>query len=148
MWKSVQEAYLEERVLSAEPLELVRLLYRAAIAAVREARRALKEGEIAARSRAISKACGIVIELNASLDHSRGGDLSARLAGLYDYLLNRLLQANFEQSDAQLAEVLGLLSTLAEGWEQARMAPELATAGSAWAVEAELAAIKSHAWSV
>ncbi len=64
MWENAQDAYLEQRVLSADPLELVRLLYQAAIAAVRDARRALSAGEIAARSRSISKACGIVLELN------------------------------------------------------------------------------------
>ena len=148
MWKSAQEAYLEERVLSAEPLELVRLLYRAAIGAVREGRQALRAGEIAARSRAISKACGILIELNAALDHSQGGTLSARLAALYEYMLGRLLEANLQQSDAPLEEVLGLLSTLSEGWEQARVAPEAAAVGSAWQVEAELAGERSHAWSV
>ena len=156
MWKSAQDAYLEERVLSADPLELVRLLYQAAIAAVREARRALTSGEIAARSRAISKACGIVIELNAALDHSQGGTLSLRLAALYDYMLSRLLDANLEQSDAPLAEVLGLLSTLAEGWEQTRLAagpvsPSAAAPAaseSAWPVQPEMAsAAGTQAWS-
>ena len=61
MWNNAQDAYLEHRILSADPLELVRLLYQAAIGAVREARRALSAGEIAARSRAISRACGIVL---------------------------------------------------------------------------------------
>jgi|SRR5579871_1703706 len=156
MWKSAQDAYLEERVLAADPLELVRLLYRAAIAALREARRALSNGEIAARSRAISNACGILIELNTTLDHSQGGELSIRLAALYDYMLSRLLDANLQQSDALLAEVLGLLSTLAEGWEQTRLAadprphpvPMPAASENAWPVQAEIASSAgTQAWS-
>ena len=156
MWKNAQDAYLEERVLSADPLELVRLLYQSAIAAIREARRALTNGEIAARSRAISKACGILIELNAALDHSQGGVLSIRLAALYDYMLGRLLDANLQQSDAPLAEVLGLLSTLAEGWEQTHLvagpvspnAAAPAASESAWPVHSEMAsAAGTQAWS-
>ena len=117
MWQNAHDAYLESRVLSADPLELVHLLYEAAIAAVREARRYLAEGEIAARSRSITKTFSILQELVAALDHDRGGEISARLAQLYDYMQRRLLEANFQQADGPLAEVLGLLATLAEAWQ-------------------------------
>ena len=117
MWQNAHDAYLESRVLSADPLELVHLLYEAAIAAVREARRYLAEGEIAARSRSITKTFSILQELVAALDHDRGGEISTRLAQLYDYMQRRLLEANFQQADGPLAEVLGLLATLAEAWQ-------------------------------
>lgn len=149
MWNNAQEAYLEQRVLSADPLELVRLLYQAAIAAVRDARRALHAGAIAARSRSISKACGIVLELNAALDHSQAGEISMRLAALYDYILGRLLDANMQQSDAPLAEVWGLLSTLAEAWEQTRVAAEPAPVENAWRAQPEtVLAAGSQAWNL
>src|ERR1039458_5604100 len=51
MWQNAHDAYLESRVLSADPLELVHLLYEAAIEAVREARRYLAAGETAVRGR-------------------------------------------------------------------------------------------------
>jgi flagellar secretion chaperone FliS len=149
MWENAQDAYLEQRVLSADPLELVRLMYQAAIAAVRDARRDLSAGEIAARSRSISKACGIVLELNAALDHSQDGEISARLAALYDYMLRRLLEANIQQSDALLAEVLGLLSTLSEAWEQTRVVARPAAPENAWRPQPEtILGAGSQAWSV
>lgn len=117
MWQNAHDAYLESRILSADPIELVNLLYQACTGAVREARCHLANGEISARSRSITKACEIVIELTTSLDHSHGGEISQRLAQLYDYMLRRLTEANMQQSDAPLAEVLGLLSTLSEAWE-------------------------------
>ena len=52
-----------------------------------------------------------------SLDHERGGELSQRLAQLYDYMQRRLLEANAKQIDEPMAEVLGLLSTLGEAWD-------------------------------
>jgi flagellar protein FliS len=116
MWNSGHDAYLESRVLAADPVELVNLLYQACIQAVREARCYLAAGKIAERSREINKACAIVIELATSLDHERGGDISQRLALLYDYMQRRLLQANMQQSDAPLEDVLGLLTTLSEAW--------------------------------
>jgi flagellar protein FliS len=152
MWQNAYDAYLESRVLSADPLELVHLLYEAAIDAVREARRYLAAGEIAARSHSITKAFGILQELVASLDHERGGEISGRLAELYDYMQRRLLEANFQQKDAPLAEVLGLMATLAEAWQgvkpqhQAAAPPE-----NPWSqtppVEA-VGAYESSAWSL
>lgn len=120
MWNNGHDAYLESRVLSADPIELVKMLYQGCMQAVREARLHLAEGRIAERSREITKACQIVIELAVSLDHERGGEISRRLALLYDYMHRRLLEANMRQSDEPLADVLGLLSTLSEGWEGIR----------------------------
>ncbi|HWB83340.1 MAG TPA: flagellar export chaperone FliS [Bryobacteraceae bacterium] len=117
MWNNAHDSYLESRILSADPVELIRLLYHAATGAVRDARRHLAEGNIAERSRSISKAGEILVELNGALDHGRGGEISKQLEQVYDYMQRKLLEANFHQSDALLAEVLGLLSTLSEGWD-------------------------------
>lgn len=124
MWHNAHDVYLESRILSADPMELVRLLYQASIGAVRDARRHLASGQIAARSRSIAKTCEILMELAAALDHERGGEISQRLAQLYDYMQRKLIEANFEQADAPLAEVLGLLSTLSEAWEGVKPAAE------------------------
>ena len=117
MAASAHDAYLEHKILSADPAELVAMLYAKAIESVERARRHLAAGRIADRSSAISKAVEILMELNASLDPARAPEMCGRLAGLYDYMERRLLDANFRQSDAPLAEVLGLLGTLAEAWK-------------------------------
>jgi len=113
---SVNDQYLEARVMSASPVELVRMLFGAAAQAVREARRHLAGGDIRARSQEISRATAILMELQTALDTSRGGELAVRLGGLYDYMERRLLEANQQQADTPLAEVLELVSTLAQGW--------------------------------
>jgi flagellar protein FliS len=117
MWHRAHETYLQDRILSADPVELVALLYQACASAVEDARRHLAAGRIPARARSISKACDILLELTISLDHQRGGTLSQRLAQLYGYMHRRLLEANFRQSDEPLAEVGGLLATLREAWQ-------------------------------
>jgi flagellar protein FliS len=151
MWQNGHDAYLESRILSADPIELVNLLYQACTGAVREARHHLAAGDIAARSRSISKASEILIELTSSLDHERGGEISQRLGQLYDYMLRRLTEANFQQSDAPLAEVLGLLSTLTEAWEGLKSKEKPAvTAASPWgqALPQEAASAgAAQAWS-
>jgi len=110
--------YLESQVLTASPLELVEMLVRAARDATRAAREHLAAGRIRERARQISKAHAILAQLSTSLDHSRGGPLSLRLAALYDYIQRRLLEANFRQHAEPLVEAESLLTTLLEGWEQ------------------------------
>jgi flagellar protein FliS len=157
MWNRAQDAYLESKVMSADPVELIRMLYQTGVSAVQDARRHLADGKIMERSKAITKASQVVIQLGGALDHERGGELAQRLASLYDYMLRRLLEANFKQSDEPLAEVLSLLATLAEGWEGVRPAakPELEresppSTASAWNPEATAdasAECAEHAWS-
>jgi flagellar protein FliS len=150
MWDNVRDAYIENRILSASPLELACLLYEAAIQAVRSARHQLATGDIPGRSGSITRACEILVELAGSLNHEAASDLTSHLAELYVYMHGKLMEANFRQSDEPLAEVLGLLTTLAEGWEGAKKAtavtdPCPAAAVSPWAAPAGETA--GHAWS-
>ena len=144
MYPRAQDAYLESRILSAEPVELIRLLYHACIDAIRDARRHLAAGEIAARSRAISKACAILMELAAALNRDDGGEIGERLLWLYDYMHRRLIEANFRQSSAELVEVLGLMATLSEAWDTVK-APAGQHCSAPPPEPAEACA--SHAWS-
>ena len=116
----INNAYLESRILSADAVELVRMLYQGALDAVLSARDHLAHGRIAERSTAISKAIEILMELNASLDHDNGGEISRNLARLYAYMQQRLLDANLRQADQPLAETAELLATLTEGWQEVR----------------------------
>jgi flagellar protein FliS len=117
MWK---DAYLEGRILSADPLELVHILYQHTLEMVQDARHYLATGNIAARGKAISRAVAALTELDVSLDRKAGGSISRNLADLYQYMRTRLLTANIRQEDAPLAEVEALLRTLGEAWSEIR----------------------------
>ena len=124
MARTVYDQYLESEVWGAAPVELVCLLYRGCIDAVRDARRHLAQRAIRERSRQVSKAWGILQELAATLDTEQGGDIAHRLAGLYAYMQTRLMEGNIQQQDAPLQEVENLLVTLSEGWHSAARAVE------------------------
>jgi flagellar protein FliS len=146
---NAHNAYLESRILSANPTELVCLMYQAAVSEVQEARRHLHAKDIRARSNSITKVHNILSELTTVLDHKSGGQFSQNLAQLYDYMMRRLTEANFKQIDEPLAEVLGLLATLKEGWDGIRQQTQpAAPAGNAWAQAATQDAMgTSQAWS-
>ena len=138
MWN---DAYLESRVLSADPLELIRMLYQHALDSVRSARQHLAGGDIAARSKAISQAIAALSELTGSLDHSAGGTISRNLEQLYHYISQKLFEANFKQQDGPLAEVEALLTTLSEAWKPQRPEPV-----HEFPVEAPVPAMGSGIW--
>lgn len=108
--------YFEQMVLSASPVELVRLLYQRAIGAVREAREHLSAGRIEQRCNSINIAYAVLTELTSSLKAEDAPELTANLNALYGYMQTRLIDANLRQVDEPLAEVVGLLMTLAEAW--------------------------------
>jgi flagellar protein FliS len=116
-------AHIEASLLTAEPVELVRTLYRGALDAVSEARCCLAASDPAGRSAAVSKAVNILRELAFSLNPASEPAMARNLLELYDYMQRRLLAAHLERSEAPLAEVASLLATLAEAWDQVDVPP-------------------------
>jgi flagellar protein FliS len=124
--------YLEHKVLSASPLELVCLLYEGGIEALQDAKRHLASGDVLARGRSIARVQAIVVELLSSLNAQVDQDLARRLTLLYDYILRKLEEGHREQAAGPLDEAEQLLRNLHEGWRQlsGQMAPPVASASA------------------
>ncbi len=121
---NAHDAYLESRILTADPVELIRVLYRGAIESVEQARQAMREGDIPRRTRHINRTIEILTELTVSLERGSENAIALNLAELYDYMQRRVLEAHIQQAESPLAEVGKLLRTVLEGWDHCQ--PELA----------------------
>lgn len=110
--------YFEQMILSASPIELVRILYQQAIAAVADAREHLREGRIRERGIAIRKAHAILAELMVSLNPEYAPEIAENLRKLYCYMQERLLEAHMWQVEPPLEEAAQLLATLADAWRE------------------------------
>lgn len=109
---------LETGVVAASPHKLVVMLFDGALAAARAAVVHMKAREIEKKGLAISKAINIVQNgLRASLDKEAGGQIAHSLDSLYDYICNRLVNANLTNQPEMLDEVIGLLADLKGAWE-------------------------------
>lgn len=124
-----ENAYLEHKILSASPLELVCLLYEGGIEALQDAKRHIAAGDVLARGRSISRVQAIIAELLSSLNAQVDQDLARRLTLLYDYILRKLEEGHREQNPQPLDEAEQLLRNLHEGWKQLslQMAPQSST---------------------
>lgn len=108
--------YFEETILNADPIDLIRLLYQRAISSVQDARKHLGQRQIAQRSAAIMRAYAVIAELLSALRPEAAPEIAGRLRNLYVYMQQRLLDANMQQAEKPLVEVLSLLTMLDEGW--------------------------------
>ncbi len=117
--------YEQNRILGATPLELVQILYTAAVRAVENAQNSLEAGDIASRSREINRTQEILFELAASVDLSKGREIGDGLLALYDYMQGRLAEANMKQQSEPLIDVCNLLRTLQGAWSQCAAADQM-----------------------
>ena len=53
-----------------------------------------------------------------SLDFKNGGEISANLDSLYEYMMLRLVQANMKNDPEIIDEVLLLIKEVSEGWSE------------------------------
>ncbi len=111
------DRYLEVETQTANPLQLVVMLYDGAVQYLQEARGHIQRGEIHGRTRAINRTLAIISELQASLNFEEGGQIARSLESLYAYMKGRLIAANLGQQDEPLAEVISLLSTVKSAWQ-------------------------------
>ena len=114
--QQAQRDYLESRVLSAQPAELVEMLYQIAIQSLRKAIGHLKSGDALARAGEITRAQEAVNELMHALDHSVGASFTQTLASLYAYVQQQILKGHAGPSEDALQRAIGILNTLQEGW--------------------------------
>ncbi|AQA18104.1 flagellar export chaperone FliS [Halioglobus japonicus] len=110
---------LESGVMSADPHQLIVLLFDGAESCIRNARIHVEMGAIAERGRSISRAVDIINQgLLAALDMERGGEISANLARIYDYIIRLLLEANVRVDVTLLDQAEHLLQEISSAWRE------------------------------
>lgn len=117
--KNAYQKYKTTAVTSASREKILLMLYEGAIKFTKRAIKACEEKNIAERGLNIGRASDIVIELNNTLDHKVGGDLSQNLERLYIFITDQLTKANITGDPKHLQDALKILETLNEGWMQA-----------------------------
>jgi len=113
------QSYKKTEIETASPAKLVLLLYDGALKRLNRALESLKQGALEEAHENLIKVQEILVELMLALDWKVGGDLAPRLHSLYDFMYRHLVQANIKGDAEAVSEVIKLMSTLREGWEEA-----------------------------
>ncbi|MBN8539490.1 MAG: flagellar export chaperone FliS [Deltaproteobacteria bacterium] len=117
--KNAYQKYKTTSIQSAGREKLLLMMYEGAIKFTKLGIQAAEEKRIADRGMNIGRAYDIVMELNNTLDHSVGGDISKNLEQLYMYITELYTKGNISGSPEPLREALKLLETLYDGWQKA-----------------------------
>lgn len=112
------DVYRRLHIESRTPLELVVILYDAALGRVADARAAMDRDDRSAQRDAIGRALAIVAELQNRLDMRGGGEIATRLDGLYSFVMTALMDASARGNSAALEGVETVLSTLRDAWSE------------------------------
>ena len=110
--------YQKVQVTTADRLKLVVMLYDGAISYLKNAIKYLEENDMAGKGIYISKAQDIIDELNNSLNLNEGGEIASTLRKIYNFLYFYLVKANLKKDVKMIQEVIDILSTLREAWDE------------------------------
>lgn len=116
--KTLRNRYLTDQVATVSPARLITMLYDALVKDLTQAEQALAAADRQQANERLLHAQAIVTELRVSLDTSswEGGPA---LAGIYDFLLRELINANVGRDAEKVAACRDLVEPLAEAWHAA-----------------------------
>src|SRR5438034_2570662 len=111
----------QEMQVQTTPGRLVVMLYDGALRFLHLGLEALRRGDLEVQALNLGKAQSILCELIGALD-MEAGELAQGLLSIYGYCSERLLIANAEDKAEYVEEVIRLMASLRDAWEQAERA--------------------------
>lgn len=111
--------YLQAKVMTATPGQLLLMLYEGALRFCRQAATNLERQQLEQTRFPLGRALAIVQELHGMLNPRQAPELCQRLEALYLFCEQRLLEALANKSAEPVGEVIQVLEQLREGWQEA-----------------------------
>jgi flagellar protein FliS len=115
-----REFYRDNAARGATPIELVVLLYDAAIDDMRRALAAMQKSDVEARAAHVQHALMVLQQLQGTLDFERGGGAAHQFEQFYNVVRAKLLEAQIRNSPELMGEQIRFMSEVRECWVQAK----------------------------
>lgn len=112
-----QQVGSHSSINDASPHQLIALLVNSALTRLSTAKGCIERKDHSGKGTQIGKSIDIITGLQSSLDKESGGDISANLDALYDYMIRRLSKASLNNDMGIVDEVISLLKEIKEGWD-------------------------------
>ena len=109
---------LKQELSSADPHKITLMLMQGALERMAYAKGSIERNEFENKSEHISRAVAICMNLRDTLDMETNADISGNLFALYDYMIQRLTDANIQNSLSILDEVINLMLPIKNAWAQ------------------------------
>jgi flagellar protein FliS len=109
-------AYRESAVLSAQPEQLIVMLYDGARRFLGQAAIAMGDGQVELAHRKLRRTEDILLHLREVLDMEQGGEIATRLQSIYVFCQSYLLKARLDRDPAKIDRVSAMLGELRDAW--------------------------------
>lgn len=109
---------LKQELSSADPHKITLMLMQGALERMAYAKGSIERNEYENKSEHISRAVAICMNLRDTLDMEANSEISGNLFALYDYMIQRLTDANIQNSLSILDEVINLILPIKNAWAQ------------------------------
>jgi flagellar protein FliS len=110
------QTYQQNSVMTASGQELTLMLYNGCLRFIKLAKRAMEEKQFEEKNTNLIKAQAIIQELQITLN--RDVEVADNMGQLYEYIYNRLIEANMKNDIAILEEAEGHVYELMDTWKQ------------------------------
>lgn len=107
------------KVTTANPGQILVMLYDGLLRFMREAQAAFAAKERARAGERISRSLAILENLLTTLDPTHAPELCERLQSLYLFSIQRLVRANVEGNPEMVGEIIRVLTPLRDAWSTA-----------------------------
>ncbi|MCS7174276.1 flagellar export chaperone FliS [Pseudothermotoga sp.] len=115
----MKDFYLENAIMTASPAKLIEMMYERSIELLKEAKELIEKELFLEANDRIKRVQDILMELNASLDMEKGGQIAQSLRSLYLYMYKTLVEGNVKKDIKKIEEILGYFEELLMAWRTA-----------------------------
>ncbi len=107
---------LKQDIAAADPHRLTLMLMQGALERMAYAKGCIERKDLAGKSEHLSRVNAILLHLRDTLDLDVGGEVGQNLYALYQYMMQRLLDANVQNNLQIMDEVITLLLPIKTAW--------------------------------
>ena len=117
MVNAAAEAYKRQQIMTATPEALTLMLYNGCLRFMTEGREAIERKDYEQANTSLQKAQNIISEFRITLKMEY--DIAKQLLPLYNYVYDRLVEANLKSDVTRIDEARDIITELRDAWAQA-----------------------------
>ena len=118
----VYDFLTEEMIYKKTSQEITSLLYEACLMSLEEAIESIDKKDFVLANHKIQKANNILQRLGVGLNYE-AGIISDQLDMIYNYMADKLIEANIKKDPSIIKEVIGILEDISQAWNETLKKP-------------------------
>lgn len=116
--KSYQKVNRDSSLSAADPHTVILMLFDGILESISVAKGAVSRNDLLMKSKSINKAMSILRSLQDSLDRKTEPQISENFYALYNYCIDRLVDASTSLDVVVFDEVVNLLKPIRDAWKE------------------------------